>query len=140
MVGTSKKVIKTWHEIPPVNTVPYDSFHAVIGHPGVSSVQRTAKYLGLGLSNPSDPCPECAIIKMQQKSIPKENERKSTVPGKCLCIDTSSIKSKSYDGNKFWSLAVDEATGMLFASFIAKKSQVKEHIIPLVCELRNKNK
>ena len=77
---------------------------------------------------------------MQQKSIPKENERKSTVPGKCLCIDTSSIKSKSYDGNKFWSLAVDEATGMLFASFIAKKSQVKEHIIPLVCELRNKNK
>ena len=77
---------------------------------------------------------------MRQKNIPKENEKRLTIPGERLCINTSSVKSKSYGGNKFWFLAVNEATGMLFASFIAKKSQVKEHIVPLIRELPNKGK
>ena len=77
---------------------------------------------------------------MRQKNNPKENENRSTTLGERLCIDTSSVKSKSYGGNKYWSLAVDEATGMAFASFLAKKSQVKEHIVPLICELQNKGK
>ena len=126
--------------LPEGGRVQYEAFHAMLGHPGVSSVQRTAKYLKLGLSNPTDRCPECATAKMRQKNIPKENTNRSTIPGERLCIDTSSVKSKSYGGNKFWSLAVDEATGMSFASFIAKKSQVKEHIVPLIRELRNKGK
>ena len=61
---------------------------------------------------------------MRQKNIPKENTNRSTIPGKRLCIDTSSVKSKIYGGNKFWSLAVDEATGMSFASFIASISSL----------------
>ena len=126
--------------LPEGSQVQYDAFHAMLGHPGVSSVQHTAKYLGLGLSNPTDRCPNCATAKMRQKNFPKENVNRSTFPGERLCIDTSSVKSKSYGGNEYWSLAVDEATGMSFASFIAKKSQVKEHIVPLVRELRNKGK
>ena len=128
-MSTSKVTSLTLQE---ESRVQYKVFHAMLGHPGVSSVQRTAKYLKLGLSNPTDCCPECATAKMRQKNIPNENENRSTIPGERLCINTSSIKSKSYDRNKYWSLAVDEATGMAFALFIAKKSQVKEHIVPLI--------
>ena len=53
---------------------------------------------------------------------------------------TSSVKSLSYGGNKFWSLAVNDATGLPFSAFLARKSNVKDHIIPLIHELRDKGK
>ena len=108
--------------LPEGSRVSFEAFHSMLGHPGLSSVQQTAKYLGLGLLSPTDRCVECATAKMRQKNFPKENEHRSTVPGEGLCIDTSSLKSKSYGGNKFWSLAVNKATGMLFAFFLAQKS------------------
>ena len=126
--------------LPEGTRVQYEEFHSMLGHPGTSSVQRTAEYLGLNLSKPIEKCSDCATAKMRQKNIPKENVNQSSVPGERLCIDTSSVKSKSYGGNKYWSLAVDDATGMTFASFIARKGQVKEHIVPLIHQLRNKGK
>ena len=126
--------------LPEGTRVQYEEFHSMLGHPGTSSVQRTAEYLGLNLSKPIEKCSDCATAKMRQKNIPKENVNRSSVPGERLCIDTSSVKSKSYGGNKYWSLAVDDATGMTFASFIARKGQVKEHIVPLIHQLRNKGK
>ena len=68
--------------LPEGSRVQYEAFHAMLGHPDVSSVQRTAKYLILGLSNPTDQCPKCATAKMRQKNIPKENTNQSTIPGK----------------------------------------------------------
>ena len=106
--------------LPEGSRVQYEAFHAMLGHLCVSSMQCTAKYLKLGLSNPTYCCYEYATAKMRQKNIPKEDTNQSTIPGEQLCIDTSSVKSKSYGGNKFWSLAVDEATGNPFVSFIVK--------------------
>ena len=42
--------------------------------------------------------------------MPNESGMLSVVPGERLCIDISSIKAKSYGGNKFWLLVVDECT------------------------------
>ena len=43
-------------------------------------------------------------------------------------------------GNKYWSLVLEDATGVPFASFVVKKSQVKDHIVPLTHLLQNKEK
>ena len=81
LVPTSTSEI-TSLTLPEGSRVQYEALHAMLGHPGVSSVQRTAKYFGLGLSNPTNCCPECATAKMRQKNIPKENENQSMTPGK----------------------------------------------------------
>ena len=78
--------------------VKYDELHAMLGHPGAQSVQRTAQALGLEIAGRADKCIACAQAKMKQKNIPKENENRSTVPGERLTIDTSSVKSLSYGG------------------------------------------
>jgi hypothetical protein len=114
--------------LPEKGKIKYENLHAMLGHPGSASVQRTANYLGLELTGSAEKCPDCATAKMRKKNIPKENENRSLTPGERLYIDTSSVKSKSYGGNKFWSLAVDEATGMAFSDFdeICSKSAAKK--------------
>ena len=126
--------------LPDKAKIDYNLLHAMLGHPGSASVQRTATSLGLELTGSLEKCPDCATAKMRQKNIPKENENRSLTPGERLYIDTSSVKSKSYGGNKFWSLVVDEATGMTFSDFVARKNMIDRHIVPLLDDLKNKGK
>ena len=120
--------------------VKYDKLHAMLGRPGAQSVQCTAQALGLEIARRADKCIACAQANMKQKNIPKENEKWSTIPGERLTFDTTSVKSLSYGGNKFWSLAVDDATGLPFSAFLACKTNVKDHIILMIHELRDKGK
>ena len=77
---------------------------------------------------------------MRQKNLPKSVAFKSTTPGERLYINTSKVKAKSYGGSKFWSLAVNEVTDQLFSRFIGRKSEVTNHKVGLIYELKNKGK
>ena len=76
--------------------------------------------------------------------MPKGPKEKSTKPGYCMYIDTTSSKYVSAGGSKYWLLAVDEATHMKFSMFLKQKSdmkeksEVKESFVPFVKELRHK--
>jgi hypothetical protein len=55
-----------------------------------------------------------------------------------LGFDISSIKDVSLGGLKFWLLVVDEATDMCWSFFLKQKSETREKIHGLLCELRDR--
>jgi hypothetical protein len=121
--------------------IKYEELHAMLGHPGEKTVRETAKRLSIEVSGKSkNPCEHCAKAKMRQKNIPKENENKTDVVGERLYVDISSIKSRSYGGNKFWCLAVDEATDQSFSCFVGRKSHAPYKLVKLIKELKDKGK
>ena len=51
----------------------------------------------------------------------KESDSKSTHKEERLYIDTSSVKTESLGGAKFWLLVVDDFTGMGWSYFLKGK-------------------
>ena len=82
-------------------------------------------------------CENCAIGKMRQKNIPKGPKEKSTKPGYRMYIDITSSKYTSAGGSKYWCLAVDEATHMIFSMFLKQKSDMKEKLVTFLKELQH---
>ena len=114
--------------------------HAILGHANDSTVRSTAKHYGWKVTGTLPKCENCSVAKAQRKAMPKESGTLSVVPGERLCIDISSIKVKSYGGNKFWLLVVDECTDMCWSFFLKKKSDLVPKMLEFITDMRAKGK
>jgi len=87
-----------------------------------------------------DPCGDCLKAKARQKNICNNNNQgtRSGIAGERLGFDISSIKDVSLGGSKFWLLVVDEATDMCWSFFLKQKSETRDKIHGLLCELRDR--
>ena len=95
-------------------------FHQLLGHFGDVKTTEIAKYYGIKLSGKFKPCPDCVKGKAKQANVPKgiPDEKRSQIPGEYFFLDISSVKTRSFDGSKFWLLLVDDATGFKFSYFL----------------------
>jgi hypothetical protein len=91
-------------------TIDINVLHSVLGHPSQDIAKQTAQYYGWKITGTFKPCSNCQTAKSKQNSVMKESETKSTIPGERIFIDTSSVKTKSFGGSKFWLLVVDDCT------------------------------
>lgn len=111
--------------------------HEAFGHADVQQVKATLKNMGTETTNDLVQCVPCALAKAQQKAISKVDETKSDKPGQRLCVDISSVKTKSTIKKRFWVLVIDQATSMKWSYFVPKKDEQVEHLIGLVKQINN---
>ena len=113
-----------------------------MGHPGAQQVRDTAKALGITISGPVTKCRNCTMAKARQKNVNKQVDygKISQIPGERLYMDTSSVKTTSIGGSKFWLLVVDEATDMCWSMFLKKKSDLTENMVLLINTLTAQGK
>jgi hypothetical protein len=114
--------------------------HGVLGHPSEDITKKTAEYYGWKITGKFKPCSDCQIAKSKRNAVPKESETKSTISGERLYIDTSSVKTESFGGSKFWLLVADDCTDVAWSAFLNKKSNQVERLITLIKELAIKHK
>ena len=120
------------------DVVKINDLHCQLGHVSEDATRQTAKFYGWKLQGTMTECAECAIAKSRQQNLNKEKEPKAQTKGERLFIDTSSIKNKSIGGNKFWLLAVDDATDYCWSIFLKSKDEVGVRMIELIKELKDK--
>jgi hypothetical protein len=103
-------------------TININVLHEVLGHPSEDNTKKTADYYGWKITGKFKPCSDCQTAKSKQNAVPKESETKSIIPGERLYIDTSSVKTESFGGSKFWLLVADDCTDVAWSAFLNKKS------------------
>jgi transposase InsO family protein len=109
--------------------------HNVLGHSNEDTIRRTAKYHQLTLNGTMSKCEHCALAKARQKNVSKVLENKSETMGESLYIVISSVVTPTLGGNKYWLLVVDEFSDMCWSTFLRKKSDLSEHMIPFIKKL-----
>jgi len=114
-----------------------NNLHKKLGHVSESMVRKMAKYYEWPIAHKFIICKSCALAKSHQKNMNKETKTCSTVPGKWLFIDISSVKNKSYGRLQFWLLVVDNATDLSFSLFLKSKDQTAQAMITLIKSLRD---
>ena len=80
-------------------------------------------------------CVNCSLEKISQNKITQENTNKTTVPGERIYFDLSSVQSSSLGGNKYWLLAIDEATRFKWCRFIKDKSLLSPNLCDILKEI-----
>ena len=103
-------------------TVDINEFHLILNHAGEETLQLTAKNHGIKLKGKLIPCFACKMANAKKPSIPKSTETVASKIGERIFIDTSSIKSKSFGGTKFWLLVVDDKSSQTWSYFLKQKS------------------
>ncbi len=111
-----------------------------LGHPSEEITKQTAQYYGWKITGTFKPCSNCQTAKSKQNSVMKETGTKSTIPGERIFIDTSSVRTKSFGGSKFWLLVVDDCTDVAWSAFLRKKSDQVDRIVDLIKDLAKKHK
>jgi len=81
-------------------------------------------------------CEDCKMAKAKQKAVPKKDETKSLTPGERLCINSSSVNTRSAK-KKFWILVEDQATSMKWSLFVNNKKDQVNPIIELIKEIHD---
>ena len=77
-------------------------------------------------------CFDCGFAKISRKSVPKVSKNKSVIPGERIFVDISSVSAKSFGGNNFWVLVVDEYTGKKWAGFVRIKDMIGECVYTII--------
>jgi hypothetical protein len=121
-------------------SIDINVLHGVLGHPSEDITKKIAEYYCWKITGKFKPCSDCQTAKFKQNAVPKELETKSTIPGERLYIETSSVKTESFGGSKFWLLVVDDCTDVAWSAFLNKKSDQVERLITLIKELAIKHK
>ena len=114
-------------------TMTKTKFHEITGHTGIRYLNSTADYMGIKLTGTVNKCVHCALEKIRQANIPKENINKSDKPGESMYLDITSMKHSSFGGKKHWAFMVDEATNFKQGFFLRKK---KEQVNPIFTWLK----
>ena len=98
--------------------------------------KEAAKRIGINVGQVKDTinCLDCKIRKAKQKAIAKTNETKSKTTGERLCINISSVRTKTTN-KKFWVLIEDQAICMKWSCFVNQKSNQAKPIINLIKEI-----
>jgi hypothetical protein len=85
-----------------------NALHHLFGHANLDSIRRTATYYGIKWVGEMNPCADCALARIKQKSVPKTTSSHGNSPGYCLFVDISSSLDPSYGGSRYWVLIVDD--------------------------------
>ena len=120
-------------------SIDINKLHTLLGHPSEETLRLTAKNYAVKVHGKFNPCFACALAKSKQKRIKKESETKSKTRGERLYIDTSSIKTISFGGAKFWLLIVDDYSDMSWSYFLRAKSEVVTVMVQFINNLIVKN-
>jgi transposase InsO family protein len=116
--------------------ISYQILHDQLGHVGEDRLQTTAKSMGWIVTGKVNKCEDCAKSKARQANLPQSDGPESKIPGERLCLDISSVKTKSKGGKKFWLLVMDEATKYCWSYFLPKKSDLGKTMLNLVKKLQ----
>ena len=104
-------------------TIDKTILHNMIGHRAGEVTTKVAKHYGWVLTGDDKPCEECCTAKIKQKNVNKEMSARSTTKGERFFIDISGIRYPSYGGNKFWVMALEDSTDMVWSFFVKHKDQ-----------------
>ncbi len=83
-------------------------------------------------------CEACSIGKCIKKKVKKVSEGRCNEKGEHIYVNISSVKNPSLSGKVFWVLAVDDAMAYKWSYFIDTKDQLKNTILNLDMDLKNK--
>ena len=119
-------------------TVDINILHKVLGHPGETILRKSAEYYDLKLTGKLQPCEDCALAKSRQRNVQQVTDRTSTTKGERLFIDTTSVKSRSIGGSKFWLAVLDDATDYVWSYFLKHKDDQVSKVVELIKDLREK--
>ena len=84
-------------------------------------------------------CEDCSHAKDKRKNMSTDSGPKSTIPGKRICFDISSVHQKIYGGSKFWLLILDQCTDMSWSYFLKRESDLDTTMIKFIKYLRAKH-
>lgn len=117
-----------------------ESAHAAIGAAGISNElthrrMGHASYRALGLEAAA--CDACEQSKAVRKGFAEQSARtKAAEAGDLLHVDVGEVRIENGDTDKFYLVAVDEATHMVFTYIMARKSEVPAKLRELLRLIR----
>ena len=79
-----------------------------------------------------EPCGACALAKAKQKKVKSVTTTRAQKPGERLFVDLCGPYTETVGGNYYWMLAVDDYTGYKWSKFMKDKSDVGEHLKPIL--------
>ena len=114
--------------------------HELYCHTNMVQAKRAASKAGINIEDVDDQidCLECKISKAKQKSMSKLDTNRSKTPGERLCLDISSVKTKTW--KRFWVLVEDQSTSMKWSYFVKHKNDQVEPVIGLIKEINELNR
>ncbi|CAB9528031.1 Conserved hypothetical protein [Seminavis robusta] len=143
---TSKGLLGAVHAVPKAEiagvsleegkTVDINKLHRILGHATEETIRETAKFYKWKLIGKFTACDACRIANARQKDVAKTTNTKSTVPGERLMFDISSVSAKSYGGNKYWGIVVDDCTDKVWTVLLKKKSDLGSKLVTLIKTLK----
>ena len=122
-----------------MQSIDVNVLHEMLGHPCEATTRATGKLMNKKVTGTFKPCENCLLGKAKRAKISKAPQKSSTVPGGRISLDISSPKPKSIGGKHHWLLVVDECTDFCWSYFLKKKSELKDRVIELFKELKNKH-
>ncbi len=96
--------------------------------------------MGIKVVGKFDPHEACIMGKARQHNFNMIAVEHSMIPGVCLYLDISSPNTDSLIGKRYASLVVDDATSFVGNFFLKNKSDLKESILELTCNLKTSRK
>jgi hypothetical protein len=113
--------------------------HERLGYSNEDATRAMVKVIGIKFKKRGvGTCLACNLGKAKQKNLKKASDvNKSAVPGGCVYLDISSVKSKKGDPKATkpnWRIMVDESTNMKITHFFKTKNGMCE----TTCELIKK--
>ena len=108
----------------------------ILNHCGPETLRLTAAAHNLTLTGQLKPCFFCSTANARKQPIAKSTDSPSTKKGERVYIDISSIKIKSFGGNKFWLLALDDCTGKSWSFFLKHKDDQVEVLVKFLLEMQ----
>ena len=121
------------------NSANINTFHNKLGHPDMVTTMNTAKKYGIVLRGPERVCESCLIGKARQKGVRKIRIERSSIAGERLFIDISSTKVRTLNGTRYWLLALDDYSDMLFSFFLRQKSDLVHQLVDFIKCMRDVN-
>ena len=95
--------------------------HRVYNHAGEEALRKTAKAYGWTVTGKLGPCEHCQISNQRSKGVAKSTDVKSDKPGERVFIDSTSIQTRSFGGNRFLLGVVDDCTDFTWCKPLKRK-------------------
>ena len=103
-------------------------------------MRKMADHYGFKLTRKLKTCVDCLLGKSQQKNVSKERVPRAITTGARIFIDITSIQHQSVGGAKFWLLAMDDKTDLLWSWFVKQKSDQVDVLVPFLKDMRAREK
>ena len=121
------------------SSIDINKFHQIFNHYGEETLKLTAAAHNVKLIGQLKPCFFCATANARQQPVSKSTGSKATRKGEQIYIDISSIKFKSFGGNQFWLLVLDDCSGKSWSFFLRHKDHQVEVLVKFLLEMKKNN-